>query len=361
MLANGINDVPRGVNLGNSSIAERNCKLFMGTSKALHINSRYPHKPKLLAKHSRHLQEVIMRKKLLSIIALTILVASSLVGCGQDSPSTLTIISITDGDVFVMKAGTDDWIEGEIGMSLEVGDAIKTGDDSGAEITFFDGSTIELKPGTEIEIASLDISTDTGSTTISLKQIIGSTVSRVTKLLDPASSYEVETPSGVAAVRGSVMLVSVIEDGTTWITNREGNIYAIAQGVELQVSEEQQCIISPDQPPELIPLKDVWVNILMCGGPLARIYIVNNITGEWAIEEGTGKLVDGTNHLTPDTIRVAGGSYYCVWVEAPNVTYNVKSCPPDWSITSAPNGGEAACGILGPDPLYAFTFTERVG
>jgi hypothetical protein len=367
VLANGINDVTRSINLGNSSVAKRNCKLFIGTNKALHINIRCPQKPMLLVKHSRHSQEVVMRKKLLSILALTILVASSLVGCGQGSPSTLTIISITDGDVFVMKAGTDDWIKGEVGMSLEVGDSIKTGDDSGAEITFFDGSTIELKPGTEIEIASLDISTDTGSTTISLKQTIGSTVSRVTKILDPASSYEVETPSGVAAVRGSWLRVDVAfddvnyEDSTTWITNLEGNIYAIGQGVELQVPEGQTCIIIFGEPPELISLEDVWVNILVCGGPPAWIYIVNNITGEWAIEEGTGKLVDGTNHLTPDTIRVTGGSYYCVWVEAPNITYNVKNCPPDWSITSAPNGGEAACGILGPDPLNAFTFTERVG
>ena len=302
-----------------------------------------------------------MRKKLLSILALTILIASTLVGCGQDSPSTLTILSITEGNVFVMKAGTGDWIEGDVGMSLEVGDSIKTGDISGAEITFFDGSTIELKAGTEIEIASLDISTDTGATTITLMQIMGTTVSRVTKLLDPASSYEVETPTGVAAVRGSIMLVSVGGDGTTLITNQEGNIYAIAQGVELQVSEEQQCIISPDQPPELIPLKDVRINIQICGGQPAWIYIVNNITGGWAIEEGTGKLVDGTNHLTPDYVKIAAGNYYCVWVEAPNVTYNVKSCPPDWSITSAPNGGEAACGIVGPDYLYAVTFTERVG
>jgi TorA maturation chaperone TorD len=57
VLANGINDVPRSINLGNNNVAERNCKLFIGTSKALPINSRYPQKPKLLVKHSRHLQE----------------------------------------------------------------------------------------------------------------------------------------------------------------------------------------------------------------------------------------------------------------------------------------------------------------
>jgi VCBS repeat-containing protein len=204
-----------------------------------------------------------MHKKLLSILALSILIASTLVGCGQASSnhSTLTILSITEGNVFVMKAGTDDWIEAEVGMSLEVGDTIKTGDGSGAEITFFDGSTIELQAGTEIEIASLDISTDTGATTITLQQTIGTTISRVTKLFDPASSYEIETPSGVAAVRGSTMIVQVFfgdpnyEDYTTLITNVEGIIYAIVHGVKLQVPVGRQAIMD-GQLAWLIPLND---------------------------------------------------------------------------------------------------------
>jgi len=230
-----------------------------------------------------------MRKKRLLIIALSILVpsiivASILVHQGQEpsdggvaevpadttpspsdtstpeptvppsTPSTLTMLSITEGNVFLMKAGTDSWIEAQVGMSLEIGDIVKSGDSSSAEITFFDGSTIELQAGTEIEVASLNISTDTGSTTISLKQALGDTVSRVTNLVDPASRYEIETPAGVAAVRGSVMLVSVIEDGTTWITNKKGNMWGIAQGVELKIPEFRQCIIIPGQPPRLISL-----------------------------------------------------------------------------------------------------------
>jgi len=231
-----------------------------------------------------------MRKKRLLIIVLSILVpsiivASILVHQGQEppdggvaevpadttpsssdtptpeptvppsTPSTLTMLSITEGNVFIMKAGTDSWIEAQVGMSLELGDIVKSGNNSGADITFFDGSTMELEASTEIEVASLDISTDTGSTTISLKQAIGNTISRVTNLVDPASSYEVETPAGVAAVRGSVMLVSVIEDGTTWITNKKGNIWGIAQGVELKIPEWRTCIIIPGQPPRLIPLR----------------------------------------------------------------------------------------------------------
>ena len=180
-----------------------------------------------------------MRKKLLSMLALTILVALTLVGCGgggSPCPSTLTILSITEGDVSIMKAGTDSWTEAQVGMELEVGDSIKTGDDSGAEITFFDGSTMELEAGTEIEIMSLDLACDTGVTTITLMQTIGTTISHVTKLLDPASSYEVETPTGVAVVRGSWLRVQVIfgnanyEDGTTLFTNQGGEYMGQCSG-----------------------------------------------------------------------------------------------------------------------------------
>jgi len=196
-----------------------------------------------------------MCRKLLPTLVLFILVASTSVGCGQASstPSTLTILSITEGTVFVMKAGTDDWIEAEVEMSLEDGDIIKTGDDSSAEITFFDGSTVELQPGTEIEIVSLDISADTGSTTITFEQTIGATISRVINIIDPASRYEVETLSGVAAVRGSVLVVCVTGNGTTWIANQKGNIWTRAQGVELQVPEKRKCILKPLLPPELMP------------------------------------------------------------------------------------------------------------
>jgi len=152
-----------------------------------------------------------------------------------------------------MKTGKDSWVEAQAGMSLEDGDIIKTGDDSSAEITFFDGSTVELQPGTEIEVVSLDISAGTGSTTVTLEQTIGATISRVINIIDPASRYEVETPEGAAVVRGSVMVVCVTGNGTTWIANQKGNIWTRAQGVELQVPEKRKCILKPLRPPELMP------------------------------------------------------------------------------------------------------------
>jgi len=506
-----------------------------------------------------------MYKKLLLIIALTILVALALVGCGgggSPCPSTLTILSITEGDVSVMKAGTDSWTEAQVEMELEVGDTVKTGDDSGAEITFFDGSTMELEAGTEIEIISLDLSCDTGVTTITLTQTIGTTISRVTKLLDPASSYEVETPTGVAGVRGSTVIVTVEyvtpQIVNTLITNLEGNIYAVGQGVELQIPVGRTGIIVSGQQPELVndppvaeddaattdednsvtvaapgvlsndsdpdvgdtltvtavdtsaTIGDVnaWdpdgsftydpdgqfeylkagnsatdsftytvsdsnggndtatvtitingvndppvavndsaitnentpvtvdvlsndsdvdgdtltvdsvtqgtngsvanngsyvtytpalnftgtdsftytisdgnggidtatvnvnvtvietpasINVQIDTGPTASIFIWDDTTDWWAIDEDTGEEVDGTNHATSDTITVAGGHYYYVWVEAADTVYRVKNYPrnKNWIITSAPEGDdEAAYGYAATDSVYPVHFTE---
>ncbi|UCD21582.1 MAG: FecR domain-containing protein, partial [Chloroflexota bacterium] len=196
-----------------------------------------------------------MAKKLAAIFVLIGLVASILIGCegggGSPCPYTLTILSVTEGDISVIKEGTDDSVV-VVGTELEVGDTVKTGGNSSAEITFFDGSTMEMEAGTEIEILSLDLACDTGVTSITLEQTMGTTISRVTKLLDPASSYEIETPTGVAGVRGSTMIVTVGGNGTTLITNEEGTIYAIGQDMELQIPEGRTGIIASGQEPELV-------------------------------------------------------------------------------------------------------------
>lgn len=222
---------------------------------------------------------ILALKKLLIIFVSFLLVVVALGGCGQKpveeelpapappaevspaptpppspptpAPTQLTMLSITEGKVFVMRSGTDTWVEARVGMTLEVGDSIKAGPNSSAQITFFEGSTIELDADTVIEVAALDLATDTGSTTILIRQEMGKTVSRVEKLADPASRYEVETPAGVAAVRGSTVVVYVGEDGTTFICNIRGYILAIAQGVELPIPVGVCAVITPGQIPKL--------------------------------------------------------------------------------------------------------------
>jgi hypothetical protein len=391
-----------------------------------------------------------MRKKLLIVLTLTILVASIVVGCGGGSPcSTLTILSITEGDVSVMKEGTGDWVPAEQGTKLEIGDALKTSGNSSAKITFFDGSTMELWADTEIEILSLDIACETGITTVGLLQTIGTTISRVTAILDPASSYEVETPSGVVGVRGSGVKIQILRDnltyvdGTTLVTNLEGNVYVIAQGVELDVPEGERCIMIPGQEPNLMPVAvddiastnehtpvtidvlendydpdagdtlavdsvtqgthgyvaivddqhvsygpepgfngideftytvsdgrggtdtaNVEVTVLetsarihVTAEPGALIYIWDDTLGEYAMDKDNKYRVNGENHETEDTITVAGGRDYYVWVDLPYCMYYVQSYPDGWSIEPALEGDdEAAYGYLIADAYVSVSF-----
>jgi VCBS repeat-containing protein len=507
-----------------------------------------------------------MRKKLLVMLLLSVLVAITLIGCdgggGSPCPPTLTILSITGGDVSVMKEGTDGYEPAGPEMELEVGDTIKTGGNSSAEIIFFDGSTMELEADTEIEILSLDLACDTGITTITLEQTMGTTISRVTKLLDPGSSYEIETPTGVAAVRGTIVTVTVEyvtpQIVNTLIINHEGIVYAIGQGVELLIPEGRTGIIESNQEPEIMndppvaedyaattdednpvtvatpgvldndsdpdvgdtltvtsvdtsgtvgavtawnadgsftydpngqfeylqagnsttdsftytvsdgyggndtaavtitingvndppvavndsavtnenipviidvldndsdadgdtltvdsvtqgtngsvinnssnvtytpalnftgidsftytindgnggidtasvtvnvtaPETPATINVQIDTGSTASIFIWDDTTDEWAIDEDTQEPVDGTNHVTSNTIAVAAGHYYYVWVEAEGYTYEVKNYPKakDWIITSAPVGDAgAAWGYAAADSNYPVHFSE---
>ncbi len=146
------------------------------------------------------------------------------------------------------KAGTADWVKGDVNTALKAGDIIKSGTDSDAIVTFFDGSTIELKADTQIEIAKLV----TGKAKIiQLKQAIGETVSKVVKLADPAARYEIETPSAVAGVRGSSMRVYVAADGTTTVQNLEGQISVTSQGTELIIPQGGTGTVKPGEAPKL--------------------------------------------------------------------------------------------------------------
>ncbi len=194
-----------------------------------------------------------MSKKLLitigAIVVVAVVVIVVLLTVTGNQDEALVVISMKTGSVSVMKMGATDSVEASVGQSLAKGDTVTVADGAQAQVTFSEGTTIDLESGTVLEITELIITTDTGPNTITLKQEIGRTISRVTKLADPASRYEVETPTGVAAVRGTVMEVNVDQQGTSRIFTREGLVAAIAQGVTVLVPEGEHSIILPGQPP----------------------------------------------------------------------------------------------------------------
>lgn len=70
---------------------------------------------------------------------------------------------------------------------------------------------------------------------------------RLTQLIDPASSYETMISSGVKSVRAkpanpATAVVGVTRDGTTWAVNQEGDVRTEAHDAELLIPK---AIITP--------------------------------------------------------------------------------------------------------------------
>jgi len=134
--------------------------------------------------------------------------------------TTLTVLS---GDVTV-RHGSGDFAPAADGEVLSEGDAIRTGPDGRAVLTYFEGSTVTIEPATELAIDSANSTAD-GGTVVLMTQSVGRTWHVVTKLITSGSKYEVRTPASTASVRGTEFQVDA-DDATTTVTTTEGTVMA---------------------------------------------------------------------------------------------------------------------------------------
>jgi FecR protein len=116
--------------------------------------------------------------------------------------ATMTVLR---GQVAVVRADGSAIQPAPSGTVVRAGDEIRTLSQSGAAITFFIGTEIEL--GEETTLAVEQVARDGGHIEISLRQVFGVSLHRVQALADPASSYRVEVGGAVAVVRGTDFLL----------------------------------------------------------------------------------------------------------------------------------------------------------
>jgi hypothetical protein len=120
---------------------------------------------------------------------------------------------VSDGATMTVLRGTVALLHGDgtamqpapSGTVVHIGDEIRTLNGSGAIITFFAGTEIEL--GEETALAVDRISQSGDRIDVSLRQVFGASLHRVHTLTDPGSSYRVEVGGAVALVRGTSFLI----------------------------------------------------------------------------------------------------------------------------------------------------------
>lgn len=141
--------------------------------------------------------------------------------------TTLTVIG---GDVQVSHAGGA-FASASDGEVLAPGDVIRTGPDTRAVLTYFEGSTVTIEPSSELAIEQALVEPN-GDTIVVMAQNLGRTWHVVTKLITGGSRYEVRTPAATASVRGTAFEVAVERGATggvrTTVIATEGVVAAAA-------------------------------------------------------------------------------------------------------------------------------------
>ncbi|MGF1498419.1 MAG: FecR domain-containing protein [Elainellaceae cyanobacterium] len=107
---------------------------------------------------------------------------------------------------------------------------------------------VRLAENTSLRVGNLLRLADGGRVT-SLNVNRGQARLQVRRFTHPSSELEVETPAGVAAVRGTIFGVDVAPAGKTRIATFTGAVEASAQGVTVLVNPGFGTIIVPGEPP----------------------------------------------------------------------------------------------------------------
>jgi FecR-like protein len=140
-------------------------------------------------------------------------------------------------------------LDGEL---YATGDLVRANVDGRAILTFFDGSSLSVDPGSQVKVVALDrVSTD--GIQVTIEQTLGRSWQSVQKLKTPDSRYEVRTPSTSAVVRGTGFLTSVqqlangktqttyqVDDGTVQVSATAGGSVSVPAGTQVTIAEGAQ-------------------------------------------------------------------------------------------------------------------------
>lgn len=154
---------------------------------------------------------------------LALAAALFLLGAVQLGAKAASIAKITfyTGEVKTQPPKKDDWKKAIFQQSLANGEKIKTWDQSRAEIGFSDGSIIRIDGNSSLDI--VDAKKDKAGQQVEAKVWSGKVWANVNKM-SKKSKFELESPTAVAAVRGTVYRMAVSPDRTTRIAVYSGAV-----------------------------------------------------------------------------------------------------------------------------------------
>ena len=114
------------------------------------------------------------------------------------------------GNVLVQRGGKGSFKPLAQGDPIKTSDVIRTEANGSAEFKWMDGTRWKVMPKSMITVKKSTFNTIKKAEQDELRLTTGKVFIRIMKSLSPASRFEVETPTAVAAVRGTIFSVEVV-------------------------------------------------------------------------------------------------------------------------------------------------------
>jgi hypothetical protein len=141
------------------------------------------------------------------------------------------------GLVEVRRSGKGEWKTLSSGGLIKTGDVVRSGKDGLAEFKWADGTRWKIMPATEIKVKKSIYNVVKKSDQSQLELSTGKVFIRIIKALGPSSKFEVETPTAVAAVRGTIFSVEVT-NGKTEVAVLKGKVWLSSDSKSAHESDE---------------------------------------------------------------------------------------------------------------------------
>ncbi|UCH34831.1 MAG: FecR domain-containing protein [Armatimonadota bacterium] len=176
-----------------------------------------------------------MYRSAVILIVAAVLAVILLLVCAQTLAivEMLAVVDERAGPVQVLRGG--DARDATVGMLVRSGDLVRTGPQGLIGLHWADGSRIELGPNSELVVERCRANKVRKTRSTHFRLNLGEIWIRIRGALQPGSKFEVETPTIVAAVRGTVFGLEVLHDGTTRLEVYDGQVEIIGDGVAQSV------------------------------------------------------------------------------------------------------------------------------
>lgn len=148
-----------------------------------------------------------------SFIIAGALLPLSVAGADNTQQQRATIKNII-GQVEVSSTGQAKWRPARVEMYVSMGNDVRTFVESSADLQLESGTVIKIGENTVMTVSKLLQGSGDGAANTGMKVGTGKIWANVKKLTNANSTFEVETPTAVASIRGTRLGVSVDAQGT---------------------------------------------------------------------------------------------------------------------------------------------------